>query len=60
MKKIDQLNMKRKQVRSSSMKSAVLDAFDALFSKGRGQQGVGKPQRLDTDAETRRKARQLL
>ncbi|WP_315125238.1 hypothetical protein [Comamonas antarctica] len=58
--KVAKLNDRRKQVQRANYKSAVLDAFDSLFPKERERQAVGKPQRLDTDAEIRRKAKQQL
>ncbi|MDH0423513.1 hypothetical protein [Delftia tsuruhatensis] len=58
--KVNKLNDKRKQAQRASYKAAVLDAFDALFPKERQQQAIGKPQRLDTDPEVRRKAKQQL
>lgn len=58
--KVVKLNDKRKQAQRATYRAAVLDAFDALFPKEREQQSLGKPQRLDTDAEIRRKAKQLL
>jgi hypothetical protein len=58
--KVDQLSEKRKQAQRTNYKAAVLDAFDALFPKERQQQAIGKPQRLDTDPEVRRKAKQQL
>lgn len=58
--KVAKLSDKRKQVQRANYKAAVLDAFDALLPAERKQQEVGKPQRLDTDAEVRRKAKQQL
>lgn len=58
--KVAKLNDKRKQVQRTNYKAAVLNAFDALLPAGRKQQEAGKPQRLDTNAEVRRKARQQL
>lgn len=58
--KVTNLNEKRKQAQRANYKSAVLDAFDAMFPKDRQQQAIGKPQRLDTDPEVRRKAKQQL
>lgn len=58
--KVNKLNDKRKQAQRDNYKAAVLDAFDALFPKERRQQAIGKPQRLDTDPEVRRKAKQQL
>lgn len=58
--KVTELNEKRKKSQSANYKAAVLNAFDALFPKERQQQSMGKPQRLDTDPEVRRKAKQLL
>ena len=57
--KVTKLSDKRKQTQRANYKAAVLDAFDALFPKER-QQAIGKPQRLDTDPEVRRKAKQQL
>jgi hypothetical protein len=58
--KVTKLNDKRKQAQLAGYKAAVLDAFDALFPKERQRQAIGKPQRLDTDPEVRRKAKQQL
>ncbi|MCG3782744.1 hypothetical protein [Delftia acidovorans] len=58
--KVTKLQDKRKQAQRANYKAAVLDAFDALFPKERQQQAIGKPQRLDTDPEVRRKAKQQL
>ena len=60
MAKLNQLKDRRKQAQRAGMKAAVLGAFDALLPKEREQQAMGKLQRLDTDAETRRKAKQML
>ena len=58
--KVANLQDKRKQAQRANYKVAVLDAFDALFPKERQQQAIGRPQRLDTDPEVRRKAKQQL
>lgn len=50
----------RKQVERSKYKDMVLAAFDALTPKSERRKQVGKPQRLDTDADVRRKAKQQL
>lgn len=52
------LSDKRKQAQRVNYKAAVLNAWDAMFPKERIE--VGKPQRLDTDPEVRRKAKQAL
>jgi len=58
--KVAQLDDKRKHARRNRYKAEVLDAFDALFPKERQQHAIGKLQRLDTDPEVRRKAKQQL
>ena len=50
----------RKQAERSKYKGMVLAAFDALTPKSEQRKQVGKPQRLDTDADVRRKAKQQL
>lgn len=51
---------KKKQADRTAYKNLVLDAWDRLNPKERKAQRFGKPDRLDTDAEVRRKAKQLL
>ena len=50
----------RKQTERTKYKDMVLAAFDALTPKSEQRKQVGKPQRLDTDADVRRKAKQQL
>ena len=57
---ITSLNEKRKQATRTKYKNMVLAAFDALTPKSEQRQQIGKPQRLDTDADVRRKAKQQL
>lgn len=59
--KVASLQAKRKQVERENYKSLVLKAWDELMpAEERQQQAIGKPQRLDTDPEVRRKAKQQL
>lgn len=51
---------KRKQAERTKYKDMVLAAFDSLMPKAQQEQQAGKPQRLDTDPEVRRKAKQQL
>ncbi|MBF5007622.1 hypothetical protein [Diaphorobacter caeni] len=57
---ITSLNEKRKQATRTKYKNMVLAAFDSLTPKSEQRQQIGKPQRLDTDADVRRKAKQQL
>ena len=54
------LREKRKQVDRTKYKDMVLSVFDSLTPKSEQRKQVGKPQRLDTDADVRRKAKQQL
>lgn len=54
------LREKRKQVERIKYKDMVLSVFDSLTPKSEQRKQVGKPQRLDTDPEVRRKAKQQL
>ena len=54
------LREKRKQVERTKYKDMVLSVFDFLTPKSEQSKQVGKPQRLDTDADVRRKAKQQL
>ena len=58
--KVVKLNEVRKQAERTKYKDMVLAAFDALTPKQEMQRAAGKPQRLDTDEEVRRKAKQQL
>ena len=58
--KVVKLNEVRKQAERTKYKDMVLAAFDALTPKQEMQKAAGKPQRLDTDEEVRRKAKQQL
>ena len=58
--KVTSLQAKRKQVERENYKSLVLKAWDELMPAEERQQAIGKPQRLDTDPEVRRKAKQQL
>ena len=57
---IVKLNEVRKQAERTKYKDIVLAAFDALTPKQEQRKQAGKPQRLDTDEEVRRKAKQQL
>ena len=50
----------RKQAERIQYKDIVLAAFDAITPKSEQRKQVGNPQRLDTDADVRRKAKQQL
>lgn len=50
----------RKQAERTQYKDIVLAAFDAITPKSEQRKQVGNPQRLDTDADVRRKAKQQL
>lgn len=57
---IVKLNEVRKQAERTKYKDLCLAAWDAISPKQEKQKAVGKPQRLDTDEEVRRKAKQQL
>lgn len=58
--KVVNLAAKKKQADRKAYKGMVMDAWDRLFPKEREAQRIGKPSRLDTDAEVRRKAKEQL
>jgi hypothetical protein len=58
--KIVKLHEVRKQAERTKYKDMALAAFDALSPKQEQRKQAGKPQRLDTDEEVRRKAKQQL
>jgi len=60
MKPITSLSTVKKAKDKRSYISKVLDCFDALTPESERRQQVGKPQRLDTDPEVRRKAKSAL
>ncbi|MEN5181739.1 hypothetical protein ABE501_18410 [Comamonas testosteroni] len=51
---------RKKQAEHTKYKDMVLAAFDALSPKQEQRKQAGKPQRLDTDEEVRRNAKQKL
>lgn len=58
--KVADFTAKKKQADRQAYKGLVLDAWDRLFPKEREAQRIGKPSRLDTDADVRRKAKERL
>lgn len=60
MKPVTNLSAVKKAKDKRSYISKVLDCFDALTPEKERWQQVGKPQRLDTDPEVRRKAKERL
>lgn len=58
--KVTDLTARRKQAERSKYAALVLDAWDRQNPSEKKAQRVGKPSTLDTDAETRRKAKVAL
>lgn len=57
---ITNLTEKREQRQRTEYRVAVLDAWDRIHPDEREAKQIGRPQRLDTDPEVRRKAKQRL
>ncbi len=51
---------KKKAADREAAKKLVMDAWDRLFPGDREAQRIGRPDRLDTNPEVRRKAKQRL
>lgn len=58
--KVVNFTARRKQAERGKYAAQVLDAWDRLNPSEKKAQRVGKPSTLDTDAETRRKAKSAL
>ncbi len=58
--KVADLTARRKQAERSKYAAQVLDAWDRLNPSEKKAQRAGKPSTLDTDTETRRKAKSAL
>lgn len=58
--KVADLTARRKQAERGKYAAQVLDAWDRQNPNEKKAQRVGKPSTLDTDAETRRKAKSAL
>lgn len=58
--KIADLTARRKTAERAKYAAMVSDAFEKLGPSEKKAQRIGKPSTLDTDAETRRKAKAAL
>lgn len=58
--KVADLTARRKQAERGQYAAQVLDALDRQNHNEKKAQRIGKPSTLDTDAETRRKAKSAL
>ena len=58
--KVADLTARRKQSERGKFAAQVLDAWDQQTPSEKKAQRVGKPSTLDTNAETRRKAKSAL
>ena len=58
--KVADLTARRKQAERGKYAALVMDAWDRQNPNEKKAQRVGKPSTLDTDAETRRKAKAAL
>lgn len=58
--KVVNFSAKKKQADRNAYKGMAMDAWDRLFPNEREAKRIGKPERLDTDPEVRRKAKQQL
>lgn len=58
--KVADLTARRKQAECAKYAALVMDAWDRQSPNEKKAQRVGKPSTLDTDAETRRKAKAAL
>ena len=58
--KVADITSRRKQAERGKYAALVMDAWDSQNPGEKKAQRVGKPSTLDTDAETRRKAKSAI